>query len=115
LYIKVAGQSKMLVYKIGKKTVKVNESDVVPVNDFILEKSKVYAITKSIGGDMKAAEYDKTLKKKKWESPYYGDVDYVSKGVFQGTDKQTSGTGEDVTVTIFNGKKNIAVHNYYEP
>ena len=64
---------------------------------------------------MKVTEYDKNMKKEKWDSPYYGDVDYVSKGVFQGTDRQTSGTGHDITVTIFKGTKNIAVHNYYEP
>jgi len=115
LYIKVAGQSKILVYKIGKNTIKVNESDAVPMNDLILEKSKVYVESKSGGGDMKAAEYDKKMEKEKWDSPYYGTVDYVSKGVFQGTDRQTSGTGKDITVTIFKGKKNIAVHNYYEP
>ncbi|MCK5852612.1 hypothetical protein KAH27_06235 [bacterium] len=85
------------------------------INNLILEKSKVYVITKSIGGDMKVTEYDKNMEKEKWDSPYYNDVDYVSQGVFQGTDMQTSGTGKDITVTIFKGTKNIATHNYYEP
>ena len=115
LYLKVPVQSKILVYKIGKNTVKVNESDAAPVNDLTLEKSKVYVVSKEPGGDMKVTEYDKNMEKEKWDSPYYNNVDYVSKGVFQGTDRQTSGTGKDITVTIFKGTKNIAVHNYYEP
>jgi len=102
------------IYKIGKKTEKVNESDANPMNDLLLEKSKVYVESKS-GGDVKMAEYDKKMLKKKWESPYFNHLDYVGKGVFQGRKKQSSGTGNDVTITVFKGLKNIATHTYYEP
>lgn len=115
LYLKANGESKVLIYKIGKKTAKVNESSDPPMNDLTLEKSKVYNVTKDGLGNEKVAEYDKTMSKKKWESPYYDHLDFLGKGVFWGQDKVDNGTGYDITDTIFKGKKNLATHNYYEP
>ncbi len=114
LYVVDSDETKVFIYKIGKITAKVNEINDVPFKDLILEKSKVYSLTKAAGFSI-VSEYDKTMVKKKWNSPNYFHLDYAGKGVFMGKNTVANGLGRDVTLKVFKGDKIIAIHNYYQP
>lgn len=102
-----AGIADIQAYNWGKNPKLNGETTVAGYNrSSRLIDSKLYIITTNVN-DIAVSEFDRKLKKIKWENSGPGyDVPYIDKGVFYRTN--TNATSR--IFTIFKKKKNIAEH-----
>ena len=101
-----AGSIDIRSYKWGKKPKLNGETTIANYIEFMLVDSKLYII-KTNGSNISVCEYDKKLKKVKWENSGQGyDIEYLGKKVFC----RENSNATTKTFTIFKKEKEIAEH-----
>ncbi len=112
LYVGDLGNSKILAFKISKKSAFLNSIAAEPFLSTVNpDKSKVFISNFAAPQKAFASCYDKNLKSQKWKSGFFDYTAYLGKNVYEGG----VGNGTNTTVTIFKSdKKTIATHTYVD-
>jgi len=103
--------SNVSVYKVGKQAKKLNTVFIDNFNQIIIDKSKLYFLTLSLGTKYYYFDCSKNLSKCKYQSASCDKLLYLGKGVFVLYDYGINSR----TLTYLKNNKKLTVHSFQTP